>query len=191
MHGKVIDSVEGQRYLILLGGIGFEVYSPVVLETGSEITLYITTILRQDSIKLFGFRDRLSKAMFDSLIKLSGIGPIKALEIMAKCKTEHLLDLILLSNLEAIEGCKISASIAKKLVHELPSILLKSQIFQKHVPNPHKQGNQGGISDVKSALLRLGYTQHEIETALLNITVDGENESTEHILRKALARISK
>ena len=86
MIGKlqgVIDYI-GNDYVILMAGpVGYKVYTPEILTLKSTVSLWIETIVREDSIRLFGFTTIAAQNIFNQLTTVSGVGPKVAMAIMA------------------------------------------------------------------------------------------------------------
>lgn len=86
IEGK-IDKKEQTRVLINCNGLIHEVFVSVNCSNsikGDTAKLHTTHIIREDAWNLYGFLDMNEKVMFDTLIKINGIGPKVA---MAICST--------------------------------------------------------------------------------------------------------
>ena len=68
--------------IVNVNGVGYLVHAPFVLIAGQEVELYISTQVREDSITLYGFLTEADKAVFDELLKVSGVGPQSALNLI-------------------------------------------------------------------------------------------------------------
>src|ERR1700691_4674717 len=83
-----------QQAIIEAGGVGYDVvisvttYSALPAE-GSEVSLFIHTHVREDSLALYGFLDREQKRVFERLITVSGVGPKLAVTIQSGLSTER------------------------------------------------------------------------------------------------------
>jgi len=68
-----------------VGGLIYLVHVSInssnVIDKGSKSKLFTTQIIREDSQALFGFVSNDEKRMFDTLIKINGVGPKVALAI--------------------------------------------------------------------------------------------------------------
>lgn len=53
------------------------------LQTGGEASLCTAMVVREDSMTLYGFEDAQQRAVFDTLIGVSGVGPRLALAVLA------------------------------------------------------------------------------------------------------------
>ena len=124
----MIDTLTGQivtrrdDYVVLqVGGVGLRVYVPTsaygALEgRGQTITLYTYLQVREDALTLFGFVDQDERALFETLLTVSGIGPRLALAIVGT------LSLNQLSNAVASEQPELLTrvpGVGKKLAQKL------------------------------------------------------------------------
>ena len=85
--GRVVRKEPTHLHILTAGGLVYEVF--VSLHTSAavkeeEVSLHTTQIVREDTQQLYGFAELLEKRMFDTLIKISGVGPKVA---MAICST--------------------------------------------------------------------------------------------------------
>ena len=84
LNGK-INYIDTQYIVLEVNNVGYQVYcaNPFIYQTDSELTVYTYQYVREDAIKLFGFKTREEKALFEKLLNVSGIGPKGALAILA------------------------------------------------------------------------------------------------------------
>jgi Holliday junction DNA helicase RuvA len=164
IKGKII--LKKEKFLIVeAGGVGYKVnVSPDLLskakKTGEEITLWIHTHVREDSLDLYGFLNYQELEFFEMLINVSGIGPKGALAILGITTIETLKKAIGTgdtSYLTKISG--IGKKTAEKIVIELRD----------------KVGEESGGTalqgelDALEALKSLGYSQNEAREALKKV----------------------
>ena len=58
MIGKlqgVVDYIGDGFIILMTGGVGYKVFTPEYLTPKSTVSLWIETVVREDSIRLFGF----------------------------------------------------------------------------------------------------------------------------------------
>jgi len=82
-----IERREATYLHLNVNGVIYEVFISINCSNqidGDEVKLLITEIIRDDSNTLYGFLDRGEKQIFDTLIKINGIGAKVA---MAVCST--------------------------------------------------------------------------------------------------------
>lgn len=68
--------------IITNSGVGYKVILLQSYQENTELELYISTIYRENSITLYGFDDRYIRDLFENLIKINGIGPQTAINIL-------------------------------------------------------------------------------------------------------------
>ena len=73
----IIDTLEEDRAIVDVNGVGYLVYASAKtlgrLTRGQETSLWIETVVREDSISLFGFLHPLEKEWFLTLTKVQGV----------------------------------------------------------------------------------------------------------------------
>ena len=75
MIGKlqgVIDYIGPDYVILMVAGVGYKVYTPEILTLRSTVALWIETIVREDSIRLFGFSSLAGQTLFNQLTTVSG-----------------------------------------------------------------------------------------------------------------------
>ncbi|MBR4624250.1 MAG: Holliday junction branch migration protein RuvA, partial [Alphaproteobacteria bacterium] len=68
MIGKlqgVIDYIGDGFVILMVGGVGYKVYTPEILSLKAPATLWIETVVREDSIRLFGFSTIAGQNLFN------------------------------------------------------------------------------------------------------------------------------
>ncbi|MDR1058255.1 MAG: Holliday junction branch migration protein RuvA, partial [Treponema sp.] len=116
---------------IVTGGIEWELSVPAVdIEglppRGEEARIFTWFYHREDAMRLFGFADERRRATFLEFLKVEGIGPAKAVQILGRIGEEDLeraLEAGDIARLEAIPGLgkktaqKMILALRGKLVH--------------------------------------------------------------------------
>lgn len=154
-------------------GVGYKVYTTLDVlsgvEDGSNLSLWIHTVVKDDAIDLYGFIKRDALDYFNLLLSVSGIGPKSALNILGLANTKNLRQAITsqdISYLTNISG--ISKKIAEKIVMELKGKILEDSDDEN--PSPYNRQNRNVEVEAIEALKALGYTQKEAKEALENIS---------------------
>src|SRR3989344_3423828 len=121
LEGKIIHTEIG--FVILsVGGVGYKVHIPINMsaEVGANARFWTHLAVREDALDLYGFEDRESLNFFEMLIKISGIGPKSALNIISISSLANLKQAVSegdLPYLTKISG--IGRKTAEKIVLEL------------------------------------------------------------------------
>jgi Holliday junction DNA helicase RuvA len=157
-------------------GVGYLLFIPLnnyakLPNIGSPLTLYVSSVIREDSHRNYGFLTLDQRDLFEGLIEVSGIGPRTALALLGHMEINDLQFAIAQGNVTAI--CKIPGigkKTAERLVIELRDKVGKHSDRSSLTHPSSSLGGQGVISDAISALINLGYNpiqaQKAIKTAL-------------------------
>lgn len=177
IKGKII--LKTDKFLIVeTGGVGYKIsVSPDSLLTfklNEDILIWTHTHVREDSLELFGFKQREELEFFEMLINVSGIGPRSALTILSIASIDTLRKAISsndIAYLTKISG--IGRKTAEKIIIEL----------RDKVGKENKDGSLKEELDALLALKSLGYSQNEAREALKTVSV---NSDTNTKIREAL-----
>jgi len=86
LEGKVAEKI-GDVVVIDCGGVGYGVLVPFedfgALKVNQPAKLYVHESIRENAHDLFGFRNLESKALFEQLLSVKGVGPKMALAILS------------------------------------------------------------------------------------------------------------
>ena len=88
LRGIVLEA-DGDRVVLDVGGVGFEVGCPgpvaaqLSLKLGEAASLYTYLHVRDDILQLYGFASPRERSFFRMLISVSGVGPKVAVSILS------------------------------------------------------------------------------------------------------------
>ena len=205
MIGKLkglIDSY-GEDFVILdVGGVGYQVHcSSRTLQAlpspGEAAVLSIETYVREDQIKLFGFRTDTEREWFRLLQTVQGVGAKVALAVLSTLPPAELANAIALRDKAAVArtpgvGPKVAERIVTELKDKAPAyadldpavVRLAGSVDEKRAPQP--------IADAVSALVNLGYGQPQAAAAIAAAAREaGEGAETAKLIRLGLKELSK
>lgn len=198
--GDVI-AVSSDHIEVLLGPVGFSVQVPaslaVSLKVGENVSLSTTMVVREDSITLYGFADPIGRDDFLTLLSVSGIGPRLALAIVSTMSPEQLRSAISTGNLAALTSISgVGKKGAERLVVELRDKL--SPVAAATMGGTASTGSHAWQDQVRSALLGLGWTARDAQSAVESVAVlefeDGgaaAEQPTAALLRAALRSLDR
>lgn len=167
----IINTGEGAN------GVGYKVYttSDLILEAeiDSHLDIWIHTVVKDDAIDLYGFKNKGSLDFFDLLLSVSGIGPKSALNILGLANTNNLRRAVVsqdISYLTNVSG--ISKKIAEKIVMELKGKIMggEGDDSDEGGLGQYNKENRNIEVETLEALKALGYTQREARDALENVS---------------------
>jgi Holliday junction DNA helicase RuvA len=177
---KIILDVNGVGYLINISINTFE-----KINDKENVSLFIYTSVKEDSITLFGFFSESEKEMFELLISVNGIGPKLALNILSGIRVDELKDSIQngeVSRIIAVPG--IGRKTAERLALELRT-RVDHIIEEGGVEIPFRIKNES-----VAALTTLGYNQKTAEKAVRDVLAEEADISIEELIKKALGRLN-
>ena len=174
LRGQVL-SVDADSAVILASGVGYEVdCTPATLAElalNQEQDLFIYTQVREDAIQLYGFRSMSEKQLFTSLIKVNGIGPRSAMQILAAGGVEQIVDLI---NRGDAKGLSSLPKVGKKTAEQIV-LTLKGKLVQ--VEETSVQQGMTSRSAIVSALVHLGFRLNDVEKVVERMPHDTDLEN--------------
>jgi len=187
LNGRISEKFK-ESAVVTVNGVGFQVFVPAPLldqlRPGENANLFTQLVVRQDSLKLYGFENVESRELFEILIGVSGIGPRLALSMLSTLEPNTIERAVFNEQAEVFSrvpgiGKKTAQKILLHLEDKIPSI----------------QGLEplAAISDVDAevvgALTALGYSVVEAQAAIQAIPTDAPQDVEER-LRIALQYFS-
>jgi holliday junction DNA helicase RuvA len=177
------------RLVLDVGGVGYEIEAPMstfydLPECGASLRLVTHLLIRDDAHILYGFSSEAERALFRSLLKVSGVGAKIALGILSGITVEgfrHCVlerDLLALTKLPGI-GRKTAERLLVEMADRLPEPNLATADGQSVTAN--SEGEAHG------ALVALGYKPAEVVRMLKNLDVG--TLRTEDLIREALRQV--
>lgn len=180
--------------LLDVGGGGYELEAPMstfydLPATGESVTLYTHLAVKEDSHSLYGFASERERALFRSLIRVSGVGPRMALGILSGIRAEDFVRCIELQDSATLTRLP---GIGKKTAERL-LIEMRDRVNDLHgVPAVRAKGAAPAViaddpqSEAISALVALGYKPAEATRLVQSVAAAAT--TTEQIIRLALQR---
>lgn len=184
LRGILLEK-EAPTLTLEANGVGYEIQIPTTSFTrlpqiGKEVSLYIHFVAREDGQFLYGFLDKEQRLLFRSLIKVNNVGPKMALAILSAIEPAVFVHHILNNNRDALEHIPgIGAKTAERLIVEMRDKVTGLESVNTTADT--------AINDAVSALVALGYKQHEAHKFLMKHK--DKNLTTEKLVRLALKEI--
>ena len=205
MIGKlkgIIDSY-GEDFIVLdVNGVGYLVHcSARTLQelpgVGEPAALSIETYVREDQIRLFGFRSDVEREWFRLLQTVQGVGAKVALAVLGTLKPGDLASAIAMRDKAMVArtpgvGPKVAERIVTELKDRAPAyadvdpavIRLSGAVEDKRAPQP--------LADAVSALVNLGYGQPQAAAAIAAAARSaGEGADAARLIRLGLKELAK
>ena len=178
-----IEKKEPTLIHINVNGLIYEVFISLNCSNSivsDKIKLFTTHIIKEDSQSLYGFLDINEKKLFDTVIKINGVGPKVA---MAICSTftpssfEQIVNNNDVGMLKRVPG--IGPKGASRILVELSGFVVDSNSDQS-------SGNMNA-TEAAMALESLGFKKDQINKALSSCS----GTSTSELVKEALKKLQK
>ncbi|MDQ3001084.1 MAG: Holliday junction branch migration protein RuvA [Fibrobacterota bacterium] len=185
---------EPARLVIDVGGVGMGVdvslrTAELFSRVGETVELITYLHVREESLELYGFQNRVEKTLFLKLLGVSGIGPRLALRILSAVPPHQLAQMIIGGDIRGLTTLKgIGKKTAEVMVASLRASLTKMDL---HTPVDGKPAvlDAGGEAarDAVLALITLGVkdvnAQMAVQKALERF---GDKATTTQLITQAL-----
>ena len=194
MIGKLQGIVDyiGDGYVILLvHGVGYKVHTAEYLTHKSTVELWIETVVREDSIRLFGFTSLNAQNLFNMLTGVSGVGPKVAMAILGTISTDTLMSAIATGDAKTIATAPgVCNKVAEKIIVELKNKIggVSATLF---APEVATSGAGSALPDLLMALEALGYRRLDILEMAQTLVAKNPDADVSALVPMALKEISK
>jgi holliday junction DNA helicase RuvA len=172
------------------GGVVYEVEVPTTVlqrlpQPGGTVELRTAQVVTETSTALYGFLEAHERTLFQRLRTASGVGAKVALGMMSAYGAERLARALVEKDLAALQQVKgIGKKMAEKIVLELAD---KVTDLAMVTPRGIGADAPNGAQEAVRALVALGYTFGEADKAVRGVLEEGAPDTTEDLIRRALA----
>ena len=205
MIGKLKGLVDsyGEDFAILdVGGVGYVVHcSSRTLQSlpgvGEAATLSIETHVREDMIRLYGFRSDNEREWFRLLQGVQGVGAKVALAILSALEPGALATAVATGDKAAIArapgvGPKLAARIAAEMKDKAPSFGAVDPVLARLSGAVEDGRAPAAVTDAVSALVNLGYAPAQASAAVAAaLKGAGEGAEAPLLIRLGLRELAR
>lgn len=211
----VIDTI-GEDYCIVdVNGVGYLVSASsrtlAKLVRGKAAVLLIETVVREDSISLFGFADAWEKEWFLTLTKVQGVGAKVCLAILSVLTPNQLAQAVSAQDKASFSrasgvGPKLAARIVTELKDKIVTVPIESVVRSDLTTEEEdmdkeqaeqennayedviaaQEDNQNSVEDAISALVNLGYQRLEAYKAVNKAAMKTQSADVSELIKLAL-----
>ncbi|MBB6465404.1 Holliday junction DNA helicase RuvA [Aminobacter lissarensis] len=206
MIGKLKGTVDeiGEEFCVLdVHGVGYVAFCSTrtlaaLPGAGEAAVLFIETYVREDMIRLYGFKTELEREWFKLLMaNVQGVGAKVALAILSTLAPSDLANAIALRDIAMVSrapgvGKKVAERIVTELKNKAPAfageasgtIGLKQELGEGVAPAP--------IADAVSALVNLGYSRDIAANAIAAAMKSaGDDADSSKLIRFGLKELAR
>lgn len=191
IQGIIIEK-QAPQLLVDVQGVGYEILAPMTTiyqlpALGERVTLHTHMVVREDAQLLYGFADQRDRRLFQTLIKVNGVGPKLALTILSGIEIDDFIRSVRSEDTAALVRLPgVGKKTAERLLVEMKDRLKDWQVNGGEL----SLGNQEPltadyIEEAESALVALGYKPAEASKAIAAVN-DDSIVTSEALIRQAL-----
>lgn len=176
----IVERQEPTFVHLNVGGIVYEVSISVNSSnaiTEKKVKLFVTQVIREDADLLFGFMGMDEKRMFDTVLKINGVGPKVGLAICSTFEPSTFAKIVAakdVSLLKRVPG--IGPKAASRILVELADFVASAE----------GEGSSNGSLEAVMALESLGFKRAHIEKALSGCSGD-----TSALVKEGLRKLQR
>lgn len=152
----------------LMGGVG------ATSKASKPVQVFTYTHVREDVLQLFGFSTKTEKQLFTTLLKVNGIGPKMAINILSGASVDQLLAMI---EAEDVKSLSKLPKVGKKTAEQMVLTLKGKLVIQE--PENKKSATQSlgrnlsaSHREIASALVNLGFRPVDVDTVISQMPKD-------------------
>lgn len=184
--GQLVET-ESDHVILDVQGVGYEVFphARALVDLQGQLhkkcQLWIYTHVREDALQLFGFLNPEEKSLFLQLLKVSGVGPKLALNILSGAHVAEITKWIEGGDAKALSQIpKLGKKTAEQII-----LTLQGKLVRIEQAAPHKNSVQ---KEIHFALINLGFKPTVVEEFLTTLPEDIELEAG---IRQGLTQLSR
>ena len=191
LKGSVLARRVDQIEVETASGVVYEVYVPLSVlrripeHLISEFEIYTLQVVRDDSIRLYGFLESKERELFKRLLGASGVGPKVALSMLSTYSCHRLIQALVEKDVVALTqvggvGKKTAERIALELADRVEDLADGSDLTSDSL--------ESSSQEAVAALVALGYSFVDADIAVRSALDTDNISNTDELIRLALSR---
>jgi holliday junction DNA helicase RuvA len=177
----MVAAKDAESVVIVVGGIGLDINTSRTAteqcNVGDETALVTRLIVREDALALYGFSSEPERDLFDTLIKINGVGPKLAMTILSTLSLDNLRNAVISDRVEILTRVPgIGKKTAQKIMLELKD---KIPVGLDAIPTADFADAN---ADVMDALVSLGFSVIEAQTAIQSLPADTPKDTETRVM---------
>ncbi len=213
----IVDTIGDEYCIIDVNGVGYLVFASAKtlgrLKIGDAANILIETVVREDSISLYGFYSAMEKEWFLTLTKVQGVGAKVCLSILSALAPQQLAQAIAAQDKASFTrangvGPKLAARIVTELKDKIVTIpvaaatttaeLAKELDMDATEQTENYEDNliaraddPTAMEDALSALVNLGYQRLEAYRVVNQVLIAHPDIDVSELIRLSLKEFAK
>ena len=189
IKGKITEL--NPAYLVIeTAGVGYFVSISVntysQLESGTDVTLPVHEVIREDARQLYGFAGRSERELFRLLITVNGVGPNTARMMLSSLKPAEIEKAISDSNVHILKSIKgIGLKTAERIIVDLRDKTGKVSQGSEILTLKDNTMREEALS----ALMMLGFVRSATVKVIDKLLSENHNLTVEELIKQALRNL--
>lgn len=189
IKGKITEL--NPAYLVIeTAGVGYFVSISVntysQLESGTDVTLPVHEVIREDARQLYGFAGRSERELFRLLITVNGVGPNTARMMLSSLKPAEIEKAISDSNVHILKSIKgIGLKTAERIIVDLRDKTGKVSQGSEILTLKDNTMREEALS----ALMMLGFVRSATVKVIDKLLSENQNLTVEELIKQALRNL--
>lgn len=186
IQGQLLE-VQSDQVLVDVQGVGYEIHPharalmAMQSQIGETVVFWIYTHVREDALQLFGFLSSQEKNLFMQLLKVNGVGPKLALNVLSGAGLHEITDWIESGDAKALSKIpKVGKKTAEQIILTLQGQLVRVE--------PKKNETSKSFKEIQFALTNLGFKLQVVEEFLTTLPT---NTQVEEGIRLGLSQLAQ
>ena len=193
----IIDEIFEDYITLDVNGVGYMIFCSnktisQISDTKEKTSLYIETIVKEDSITLFGFLSQLDKEVFNTLCKVNGVGSKVAIKIISVLSINEISAALI--NGDSKMFCRVQGigpKLATRITSELKNCSLTKNVDANiSIENTDINIDADIINDAIKALEGLGYQKLHVKDIVINAIKERPDLTLESVITNSLKKIN-
>lgn len=194
LKGRLVSRQASGVEVETQGGVVYEVEVPATVyerlpPQGEMVEIRTLQVVREDSVALYGFLSAGERTLFRRLLTASGVGSKLALAMLSTYSAPRLVQALVEKDVTALRQVSgVGKKTAERLALELADKVSDLALDAPTGPGAPEGAGGGRVQEAVAALVALGYGFAEADQAVRAVLAEGEVDSSETLIRRALAR---
>lgn len=194
INGKVVGQIGNEVIVRIPNGLGYIVHvgSGDAFMQNEIFERYVLQVNKEDKVDLYGFKTLEERKWVEKLLKVNGVGPKMAANIVFSLGVEKIRQGLEQKELAVFSSVKgLGAKTAKKILLELKGDELRIDELAQHETNSLNKSQT--VTDFTETLSSLGYKRAQIVNVIARLKKDGlwNEKDLKSMVRQGLKYFAK
>jgi len=190
----IIKEKKTTSVVIENNGLGYIVNIPIstydqIGAIGELCKLFLHLYVRENDLRLFGFYTVEEREIFESLIKVSNIGPKIAISILSGISVKSLIEAVAKQDIELLSSVPgIGKKSSQRIIIELKDSF-ERLIEEKVIGTEATREERAIITDAENALISLGYNKISVKREIQKFLSKNKPTSSGEIVKTIIRQL--